>query len=38
MPKVKITLRRSLIGQGFKAKETIKNNLKSIKNKRNEKQ
>lgn len=24
MPKVKITLRRSLIGQGFKAKETIK--------------
>ena len=31
MPKVKITLRRSLIGQGFKAKETIKSlGLKKI--------
>ena len=31
MQKVKITLRRSLIGQGFKAKETIKSlGLKKI--------
>ena len=31
MPKVKITLRRSLIGQSFKAKETIKSlGLKKI--------
>lgn len=31
MPKVRITLNRSLIGQGFKAKETIKSlGLKKI--------
>ena len=31
MPKVKITLKRSLIGQGFKARETVKSlGLKKI--------
>ena len=31
MPKVRITLKRSLIGQGFKARETIKSlGLKKI--------